>query len=75
VTKSVQTAGESQVSISGIVHWSCSPRSGCVLASPPGKSEAAEEQNYDHDDEDEYKHCRSVRAADHERRSATGPNF
>jgi hypothetical protein len=51
--------------------------SDCVsaLASPPAKSEAAEEENYDHDDEDEYKHCLSVRAADHERRSAIGPNF
>jgi hypothetical protein len=46
-----------------------------VLASPPAQSEAAEEQNYDHDDEDDYKHYLSVRAADHERRSATGPNF
>jgi hypothetical protein len=45
------------------------------LASPPAKSEAAEEQDYDHDDEDEYKHCLSMRAADHERRSATGRNF
>jgi hypothetical protein len=70
-----QTAVEHQVSTSGIVHWSSSARSGCVLASPPAKSEAAEEQDYDHDDEDEYKHCLSVRAGDHERRSATGRNF
>lgn len=70
-----QTAGESQVNINGIVNWSCSAWPSCVLASPPGKSEAAEEQNHDHDDEDENKHGRSVRACNYERRSAAGPNF
>jgi hypothetical protein len=63
------------VNINGIVNWRWSAKSGCVLASPPGKSEAAEEQNHDHDDKDEDKHRWIVRAADHGRRSAAGQNF